>query len=137
MISTVEKVLFLKKVDLFSKIPGEDLAKVAEIVKETSFEAGEQIIREGDMGDCLYLIIEGEVDVVAGERQLACLGLSECFGEMSLLDSEPRSACVVAKTDVALLKIEQEDFYEMMTERPEVAQGVISVLTRRLREAIK
>jgi len=137
MISTVEKVLFLKKVDLFSKIPGEDLAKVAEIVKETSFEAGEQIIREGDMGDCLYLIIEGEVDVVAGERQLACLGLSECFGEMSLLDSEPRSACVVAKTDVALLKIEQDDFYEMMTERPEVAQGVISVLTRRLREAIK
>jgi len=52
---------------------------------------------------------------------------------MSILDSEPRSASVFAVTDVVLLKIKQEDFYEMISERPEIAQGVITVLTRRLR----
>ena len=64
---------------------------------------------------------------------MALLGEKECVGEMSLLDSEPRSASAIAATDVILLKIKQEDFYEMISDRPEIAQGVITVLTRRLR----
>ncbi len=133
MISTIEKVLFLKSVDLFSQMPGEDLAQVAQIAQELYFEQGHQIIKQGDIGDCLYLIIEGEVKVVAGEKEVACLGEKECVGEMSLLDSEPRSASVLASTDVMLLKIEQEDFYDMISERPEIAQGVITILTKKLR----
>ena len=69
-----------------------------------------------------------------GEQQVAVLGESECIGEMSLLDSLPRSASAVAATDVTLLKITRADFYDVMDERPEVAHGVISVLTRRVRD---
>ena len=133
MISTIEKVLFLKGVDLFSQIPGEDLAQVARIAKELYFEQGSQIIKQGDVGDCLYLIIEGEVKVSADEQEIARLGEKESVGEMSILDAEPRSASVFAASDVVLLEIKQEAFYEMISERSEIAQGVIKVLTRRLR----
>ena len=133
MISAIEKVLFLKGVDLFSQIPGEDLAQVAQIAEEIYFEQGQQIIKQGDVGDCLYLIIEGEVQVSADDKLIARLGEKECVGEMSILDAEPRSASVFAISDVILLRIQQEDFYEMISERPEIAQGVIKVLTRRLR----
>ena len=133
MLSTIEKVLFLKGVDLFSQIPAEDLAQIEQIAVETHFDRGQCIIKQGEIGDCLYLIIEGEVKVVMDEVEIARLGEKECVGEMSILDSEPRSASVFAVTDVVLLKIKQEDFYEMISERPEIAQGVITVLTRRLR----
>jgi CRP-like cAMP-binding protein len=136
MISTIEKVLFLKSVDLFSQIPGEDLAQIAQIAKEIYFEQDQCIIKQGEIGDCLYLIIEGEVKVLTEEKEVTRLGEKECVGEMSILDSEPRSASVFAVTDVVLLKIKQEDFYEMISERSEIAQGVITVLTRRLRGKI-
>lgn len=133
MLSTIEKVLFLKSVDLFSQIPAEDLAQIEQIANETQFDRDQCIIKQGEIGDCLYLIIEGEVKVLMDTIEIARLGERECVGEMSILDSEPRSASVFAVTDVVLLKINQEDFYEIISERPEIAQGVITVLTRRLR----
>lgn len=135
MISTVEKVLFLKSVDLFSRIPGEDLAQIAGIAQEVNFEKGELIIQEGEVGDSMYLIIEGEVMVHRLTQELTRLGEKESFGEMALLDNEPRSATVTAVSDVTCLKIEREEFYELMSEKIEIAHGIIHILTQRLREA--
>lgn len=133
MISTVEKVLFLKSIDLFSQIPGEDLARVAQIAEEIEFEAGEQVMKEGEIGDSMYLIVDGDVHVFKGERKVVELGERECVGEMAILDSEPRSATVRASSFVRTLRIEREDFYELMNEKAEIARGIIKVLTRRLR----
>ncbi len=135
MISTVEKVLFLKSVDLFSRIPGEDLAQIAGIAQEVSFEKGELIIQEGEVGDSMYLIIDGQVMVHRLTQELTRLGEKESFGEMALLDNEPRSATVTAVSDVTCLKIEREEFYELMSEKIEIAHGIIHILTHRLREA--
>ncbi len=134
MISTVEKVLFLKSIDLFSQIPGEDLVRVAQIAEEIDFEPKEAIMTEGEIGDSMYLIVDGRVQVYKGSRLVVELGERECVGEMAILDSEPRSATVRALTQVAALKIEREDFYDLMTEKQEIAQGIIKVLTRRLRQ---
>ncbi len=133
MISTVEKVLFLKSIDLFSQIPGEDLARVAQIAEELDFEEGERIMQEGEMGDSMYLIVDGVVQVFKGERKVVELSERECVGEMAILDSEPRSATVQALSAVRALRIEREDFYELMNEKAEIARGIIKVLTRRLR----
>lgn len=133
MISTVEKVLFLKSIELFSQIPGEDLVRVAQIAEENEFEDGQPLMREGELGDSMYLIVAGRVAVKKGAQVVVELGERECVGEMAILDSEPRSASVEAAGSVLALKIEREDFYELMNERPEIAQGVIKVLTRRLR----
>ncbi len=133
MISTVEKVLFLKSIDLFSQIPGEDLARVAQIAEELDFEPTEYIMQEGEMGDTMYLIVEGIVQVFKGDRKIVTLGERECVGEMAILDSEPRSASVQATTPIRVLRIEREDLYELMNEKAEIARGIIKVLTRRLR----
>ncbi|MBN2493900.1 MAG: cyclic nucleotide-binding domain-containing protein [Deltaproteobacteria bacterium] len=135
MISTVEKVLFLKSVDLFSQIPGEDLAQVAGIAQEISFEPGELIIQEGEMGDSLYLLVDGEVLVHRLTKEITRLGQRESFGEMAILDNEPRSASVSSVTDVTCLKVSRDDFYELMSEKIEIAHGIIRVLTHRLRDA--
>ena len=138
MISTVEKVLFLKSIDLFSQIPGEELSQIALITDEVGFDTGDEIFREGEPGATLYFIIEGKVRIHSegvGE-DLAVLSERAVFGEMALLDSEPRSASATANTDVVLLKIERDDFNEILAEKPEIAQGIIKVLTRRLRNTL-
>lgn len=137
MISTVEKVLFLKSIDLFSQIPGQDLAQVALIATEEVREPGEEIFAEGEAGDALYLVLEGKVRVHRGDRVIAELGERECFGEMAILDAAPRSATVTAVAGTRLLRLSREDFQEIMSEKPEIALGVIKVLSRRLRTAIQ
>jgi CRP/FNR family transcriptional regulator, cyclic AMP receptor protein len=137
LLSTVEKVLFLKSIDLFSQIPGEDLAQVALIATEETREQGEEIFAEGEAGDALYLVLDGRVRVHRQEKVIAELGERECFGEMAILDAAPRSATVTALDDSRLLKISREDFQEIMSEKPEIAIGIIKVLSGRLRSAIQ
>ncbi|MBN1959497.1 MAG: cyclic nucleotide-binding domain-containing protein [Deltaproteobacteria bacterium] len=134
MISTVEKVLFLKGVDLFKAIPGEELSEIAAITEEVEYAASQVIFREGDHGDAMYLIVDGSVKVHSGEQVFATLGLRQCFGEMSILDAQPRSATVTACDDLTLLKIKRDDFADILAEKPEISQAIIQVLTRRLRE---
>jgi CRP-like cAMP-binding protein len=137
MLSTVEKVLALKAVDLFTRLSGEDLAGIAVISRLVPFEPGETVFEEGELGDALYVVLEGKVRVHREERTVAEIGPAECFGEMALLDSAPRSASVTALVDTSCLRIDREDFSDILTEKPQIAQGVIRVLTRRLRGAIE
>lgn len=133
MISTVEKVLFLKTIDLFRAIPGEDLVRLAQITEEIRVDPGEVLMTEGEMGDSLYLIAVGRVRIEKRGVHVTELGERECVGEMAILDSEPRSATVRAIEPVTALKIEREDFYDFLQEKVDLAQAIIKVLTRRLR----
>ena len=135
VISTVEKVLFLKGVDLFQGIPGEELSHIAQITDEIEYPSDHTIFGEGDQGDAMYLIVDGEVKVHSGEQIFAELGTKQCFGEMAILDAEPRSASVTTLSDLTLLKIQREDFHEILAEKPEISLGIIQVLNGRLREA--
>ena len=137
MVSTVEKVLFLKGVDLFKTVPGEQLTHVAEITAEAEYHPEDVVFSEGDQGDAMYLIVCGKARVHVGSQVLAELGPKECFGEMAILDAKPRSASVSALTDLTLLKIEHTDFAEILAEKPEISTEIIKVLTERLREANK
>jgi CRP/FNR family transcriptional regulator, cyclic AMP receptor protein len=137
MISTVEKVLFLKSIDLFRALPSEELAQIAEIAEEQPMASGDLVFAEGEPGDSLYLIVEGRVKVHKGAKELVVLSLRDVFGEMAVLDSEPRSASVTAIEDAVVLKIGRDDFRDILSERPEIAMGVMKVLTRRLRETSK
>ena len=137
MLATVEKVLFLKQIPLFSRIPGEELARVARIAYEISFAAGEELIVEGDIGDAAYLIVSGAVAVMAGGNEVASLGQGQFVGEMAILDSEPRSASVIATEDVRALKIEREDFTDLLAERAEIAIGIIRIISWRLRGELR
>jgi ATP/ADP translocase/HEAT repeat protein len=135
MYSTVEKVLFLMSVPIFSGLPGEDLAPLARVAEVESVPEGTVVFREGEEGEALYVVMRGQVAIRKKGLQLALLGPRECFGEMSILDAVPRSADAVATAQTEVLRISSEAFYDILHEQPEIAEGVIRTLTRRLRDS--
>jgi CRP-like cAMP-binding protein len=127
MLPTVEKVLLLKSIELFSPIPGEDLAHVALISVEEGRESGEVIFTEGEPSDALYLVLDGRVRLHRQQQVIAELGERQCFGEMAILDTAPRSETATAIEDASLLKITREDFQEILSEkRPAKLQHFLS-----------
>jgi hypothetical protein len=137
MLSTVEKVLVLKTVGIFAGTPHEILAEVATLLEEVEFRVGETIFEKGELGNCMYIIVAGKVRVHDGERTLNYLGQGDGFGEMALLDPEPRMASVTAVEDTHVLRLDQEPFYELMDDRIEVVRGIIHVLTGYLRARVQ
>lgn len=128
-----EKVLILKSLAIFSESPETILSELAPLMQEVEVEQGTILFNEGDTGDCMYIIYKGQVKIHKGSTTLAILKEKEVFGELSLLDSETRSASATANSDCFLFKIDQEPFYELMETRPEVAKGFIKILCQRLR----
>jgi HEAT repeat protein len=137
MLSTVEKVIILKTVGIFSGIPNDVLAEVASIVEEQEVEADHTIFNKGDLGDSMYIIISGKVRVHDGDHLLNYLGERDVFGEMALLDPEPRIASVTTVEDTRLFRLDQEAFYELMEDYGEMARGIIRVLTGYLRARVR
>jgi HEAT repeat protein len=137
MLSRIEKVLILKAVEIFAETPDDVLADIAELLHENEVPAGTGIFARGDAGTSMYIIVDGEVRVHDGKHVLNHLYTRDVFGEMALLDPEPRVASVTTMVDTRLLRLDQEPFYELMDERNEVARGVIRVLTQRLRARVR
>lgn len=134
MLLTIERVALLRGIDIFAETPDDILASVARIIEEVEVTQGENFIREGKSGDCLFVVIEGEVRVHSDNKTITLLGSGKTVGELALLDPEPRSASVTAMEDTLLFRIDREPFAELMADRHEIAHGVIRALTRRLRE---
>ena len=136
MYSTLEKTIFMKGVDLFHDISGEEVSHAAKITEEVHLGQDETIFEEGDLGDSMFIIVDGAVRIHKGNKEIAVLSKGKFIGEMALLDQEPRSASVTTTEETVLLKINGEDFYDLMASRMEIMQGIVKVLTHRLREAI-
>ena len=98
---------------------------------------GETIFKEGETAKELYVIKSGQVEIQLGNRLLATLETNDIFGEMALIDSAPRSATAVAKTDVALVPISRKDFLALVSHAPTFALEIMGMLARRLRAANK
>ncbi|OGO13100.1 MAG: hypothetical protein A2032_00820 [Chloroflexi bacterium RBG_19FT_COMBO_49_13] len=134
MLSTVdERVDFLKNSLLFTETSPETLVEIASKLEDVEFQADEIIFHTGDLGDCLYFIKSGQVRVHDADRNLAHLGAHDIIGEMALLDSKPQTATVTSIEKTALLRLDKAFFDKLIRERIEVAQGIIHVLSRRLR----
>ena len=129
----VEKVLILKSLSIFKDTPEHILADLAPLMQEEEYEKDTIIFNEGEIGDCMYIIHQGEIKIHKGQVTLAMLKEKEVFGELALLDAEMRSASATTNTDCILFRIEQEPFYELIENRPEVARGFIKILCQRLR----
>lgn len=133
MLSTVERVIVLKSLSMFADTPDEALAELADLLQEEIAQSGDVIVREGETGDSLYIIVDGKVEVVDDNRILNQLGARAVFGELSMLDSSPRTATIRALEETSLLRLDQTSFYEIMSDYVEVAMGTIQLLTRNLR----
>lgn len=137
MLLTIERVIILKSVNIFSEVPEEDLVEVASIVEEMEVKKGEDIILKGDIGTSMYIIVSGRAKVHDEGKELAVLDERTVFGELAALDPEPRSASITALEDCHLFKLEEGPLYDLMAEHIEVVRGIIRVLCRRMRSMLR
>jgi CRP-like cAMP-binding protein len=95
---------------------------------------GDVVFTEGDPGDDMYGVIEGEIELRVGDRVIGSLGVDDVFGEMALVDSVPRSATAVAVTDAQLAVIDRHRFLFLVQETPMFALSVMSAMADRFRQ---
>jgi ATP:ADP antiporter, AAA family len=129
----IEKVMLLKGVQMFEETSEEILTEIARILEEVEVAPGEDIFHKGDIGDSMYIVVEGQVRIYDGERTINVLGEKEIFGELALLDPEPRSASVSATQPSRLFRLDRETFSQLMAGNIEIVRGVLHVLCERLR----
>jgi HEAT repeat protein len=128
----VERVVFLRKAPLFAALAPQDLLPIAEVAEEHVFAEGELIAAEGEPGETTFVIVDGNVDVVAEGRTLAVRVSGDVIGEMSVISSRPRVASLRAKCDVRVLEIHKPAFEAILRERPDTALALMRVLCERL-----
>jgi CRP/FNR family transcriptional regulator, cyclic AMP receptor protein len=131
---------FLATVPLFSGVAPAELQRIAEVTREKAYPRGSVILFENDPGDSLFIVRSGRVKVVligedGREVILGVLGVGEYFGELSLIDDEPRSAHVIAMEDSQLLVLRRDDFRRRVEATPSLAWALLEGLSRRLRQA--
>jgi CRP/FNR family cyclic AMP-dependent transcriptional regulator len=134
--------LLLRNVPLFAVLPESQLALLTSVMGRKSFPRGTNIINAGDMTDSLYVIISGRLKVMMSDDEgreviLAILNPGDFFGEMGLLDDEPRSATVVTLEACELLHLSKRDFKSCLEGNFEMALALMRGLVKRLREADK
>lgn len=154
MLTSVERLLFVRGVPIFQELRDDFLVRVASVMDELSFPANHTIVTQGEEGRSLYIIVSGLVRVHIGdasskgsngdgernqfasqrERILADLNPGQCFGEMSLFDAEPRSASVTTRESCHCLVLTQLQLYDAIDETPGIAINIIRLLSRRIRE---
>jgi CRP-like cAMP-binding protein len=133
--STIDKVLILKEVSLFKAIPHETLAAFAALLAERWVAAGERIFAKGELGDCLYVVASGRVRIHDGDSTFKVRCARDFFGELSLLDAKPRSASASALEPTYLLRLDQTDFYSLLSEQSEIAHAINRALCQMVRSA--
>jgi hypothetical protein len=129
----VDRVQLLARVGLFASLSPEALVDIAALLAEREAVAGERIVTKGEPGECLYVIVEGAVRVHDGDRVIRHLGPHEHFGELSFIESEPRSADVTADEPTRLLRLDGPDFVKLLRDHADIAVAITRVLSRWLR----
>jgi CRP/FNR family transcriptional regulator, cyclic AMP receptor protein len=121
------------KVSLFSKVSEKSIKSITKSGKERKSETGETIVREGETGVGFYLILDGKVEVRRKGKVLSTLSSGDVFGEMGLIDDQPRSADVVAVAPTVTFCLTPWTFEAILKGHPDVAIGMMKVLVGRLR----
>jgi diguanylate cyclase (GGDEF)-like protein len=139
----VKQLELLHQVPLFRQLPVGDILKLAEGSRIVSYRAGEFIVRQGEPGECVYLVLAGTVQVVTRieddglctEAVVSTLGAGDCVGELSLLDGRPRSASCIALSPVSCLRLDREPFLMAVKRHWQLVQSLLETMAQRLRAA--
>jgi len=133
-LTVVEKVVFLKSVDIFGGAAIEELGRVAGLTREVRFAAGDTIYRQGDPVETLYIIITGRVAITDGARIIREVGEKHGIGILASLDSNVALRTVVALEPIHALKLSVEDFHDILSSDFELVKAVFRVVSRNIRE---
>ncbi|MFB3117450.1 MAG: cyclic nucleotide-binding domain-containing protein, partial [Myxococcota bacterium] len=134
VLNPVEIALHLKSLPLFERLTTRQLMDLANEIREEQHDAERVIFREGDPGDCLYLIVEGQVRVTRGETLLREQGPRSFFGEIAVLEGANRTATITTTTPVRFLRLDRDNLLRLMEELPAIAIEICQTLSRRVSE---
>ena len=141
-LTNMDKITFLKGSPFFAALPLEELYHIALSVQEEGVKEGTCVIEQGSLGDKMYIVVAGQLEVrffAEGDRsgtQVAILSDKQVFGDMTLLDDEPRSASVIAVEECRLLSLQRGDLERILRRYSSIAFSMMRILSRRLREAM-
>lgn len=133
MLTTVEKVIFLQEIDIFEFTSTEDLAHIAAITEEVSFKPDAVISQEGEIGDAVYVVLQGQVRIESGGEEIMMARKKDSFGVWSLLDRAPNVATARAVEETRLLKIDREDFVDLLPDHINITQSIFKALVKKIR----
>jgi CRP/FNR family cyclic AMP-dependent transcriptional regulator len=131
---TLSKEDLLAQVPLLSALTRKELKQVARLVDEIQRPEGTVLAEEGESGREFFLLLDGKADVLRGKKKIASLGPGKFFGEISLIDRQPRTASVVAATDVTLLLVGVREFSSLLDRIPSISRRLLVHLCGRLRD---
>jgi CRP-like cAMP-binding protein len=133
MLTTIEKVLFLQEIDIFEYTSTEDLSHIAAITEEIEFQQEDTIFKEGDLPDAMYMVISGRVQLTREGEEVMVAGAKDVFGTWALFDDEPRVASATTLEDTRVLRIEKEDFIDLLADYVAITQSILKTMVKRLR----
>jgi serine phosphatase RsbU (regulator of sigma subunit) len=125
---------FLRETELLKGVPDDLIEGISDAFQEVRAKPGDTIFKEGEVGDGVYLLVEGSLSLETNKVKVLRLESGEWVGELALIDEAPRSASAIAETDALLLKWPREDFMEALKGNPEVVHGILKTLSRKLRQ---
>ena len=132
MVDEAQVPAALERVPLFAGLGKRHLRKIAAASTVAHVPAGQHIVREGFSAEAFYIVLEGEA-VVTGTPAISRLGAGDFCGELGLLDGSPRSASVIAETDVVAVRLPRKEFLDLVDHRPEIARALLADLAARVR----
>jgi len=133
--SRINKVAVLERLPLFAGLSGKELERIGRLVEEIEVPAGRQLASTGDAGRELFIIVDGRAVVTTARGRVIRLRPGDFFGEMSLIDGEPRSADVTAATPMRLLAIGYREFWQLLDESLPIVRKIMRTLCQRIRRA--
>lgn len=133
MLTVIEKVMALQEVDVFSEVSTEHLSHLAVIAKEIAVAADDVLYRHGDPPQAMFFVLDGEIRLHRDALEVTVAGPNEVFGTWALFDDEPMVVTATATTASRLLRIDREDFIDLLADYVQVTQGVLKAMVKRLR----
>lgn len=121
----------LRAVPMFQTCNDKELGRIGKLAEQISAVAGEVVIAEGKTGHEFYVLVSGSANVTRAGKQVATLGPGDFFGELALLDPQPRAATVTMATDGELLEVTQREFWTLVDDIPGLARKLLQGLARR------
>lgn len=126
----LQRVFFLKSLPIFQTIPGNILAAIAPFFEELTVDASQTIFRKGEIGMTMYVIVYGKIRLQDKGKTIGICGKGEIIGMLTALSPFARQMTAIAEEETQLLCLDQDIFYELMSENVEIARDLIQVLVK-------
>jgi len=132
-LTTLERAIRLQKVDLFSDLETDMLALIASVAQQTALRQGETLFQENSPLRALYVVLEGRMEMDRGGQSLFTVGKDETIGNWALFDDQPSVVTARAAENTSLLRIDREDFFDLLSDHSEITRKLFQALFKRVR----